>query len=67
MKDKEESPTAKEVLDILLKNYELAEEKQMPICQDTGIAVIFVELGQDVHLVGGDFTEALNEGVTPGL
>jgi len=62
----EESPTAKEVLGILLKNYELAEEKQMPICQDTGIAVIFVELGQDIHLTGGDFTEALNEGVRQG-
>jgi len=38
----------------------------MPICQDTGIAVIFVELGQDIHLTGGDFTEALNEGVRQG-
>lgn len=66
MKTKEESPTAKEVLDILLQNYELAEKEKMPICQDTGIAVIFVELGQDVHLVGGDFTEALNEGVRQG-
>jgi len=66
LKEKEESPTAKEVLTILLKNYKLAAEKQMPICQDTGIAVIFIELGQDVHLVGGDFVEALNEGVRQG-
>ncbi len=65
-KKKEESPTAKSVLDILLKNYELAEKEQMPICQDTGVAVCFVELGQDVHLVGGDFTDAINEGVRQG-
>jgi fumarate hydratase subunit alpha len=64
--NKEESETAKEVLTLLLENYELAEEKQMPICQDTGIAVIFVELGQDVHLTDGDFVEALNEGVRQG-
>ncbi|MDP8200872.1 MAG: fumarate hydratase [Candidatus Tenebribacter burtonii] len=65
-KEKEESPTAKNVLDILLENYELAEKEQMPICQDTGVAVYFVELGQDVHIVGGDFTEAINEGVRQG-
>ncbi len=66
LKMKEESPTAKSVLDILLENYELADKEQMPICQDTGIAVVFVELGQDVHLVGGDFTETINEGVRQG-
>lgn len=65
-KAKEESETGKEVLDILLENYELAAREKMPICQDTGIAVTFVELGQDVHLVGGDFTEAINEGVRQG-
>jgi len=65
-KEKEESPTAKNVLDILLENYELADKEQMPICQDTGIAVCFIEIGQDVHLTGGDFTEAINEGVRQG-
>ena len=65
-KEKEESPTAISVLDILLENYELADKEQMPICQDTGIAVVFVELGQDVHMIGGDFTEAINEGVRQG-
>ena len=65
-KEKEESPTAINVLDILLENYELADKEQMPICQDTGIAVCFVEIGQDVHLTGGDFTEAMNEGVRQG-
>jgi len=66
LKEKEESSTAKSVLDILLENYELAAKEQMPICQDTGVAVCFVEIGQDVHLVGGDFTEAMNEGVRQG-
>jgi len=64
--EKEESPTAKEVLTILLENYELAANEKMPSCQDTGVAVVFVELGQDVHLVGGDFYESINEGVRRG-
>ncbi len=64
--EKEESPTAKEVLSILLENYELAASEKMPSCQDTGVAVVFVELGQDVHLVGGDFYEAIHEGVRQG-
>ncbi|MCF7792940.1 MAG: fumarate hydratase [Candidatus Cloacimonetes bacterium] len=66
MKEKEESPTGKEVLDILLQNYELAAQEKMPICQDTGIAVTFLEIGQDIHLVGGDLYEAINEGVRQG-
>ncbi len=66
MKEEEISPTAREVLSILLENYELAASEKMPICQDTGIAVIFIELGQDVHLTGGDFYEAINEGVRQG-
>jgi len=65
-KAKEESETGKEVLDILLENYELAAKEKMPICQDTGIAVTFLEIGQDVHLIGGDLTEAINEGVRQG-
>ena len=66
MKESEESETAKEVLNILLENYQMAATEKMPICQDTGIAVTFIELGQDVHIVGGDFTEAINEGVRQG-
>lgn len=62
----EESVTAKEVLAILLKNYKLAAQEQMPICQDTGIAVVFIELGQDVLVTGGDFYSAINEGVRQG-
>lgn len=64
--EKEESPTAKEVLAILLENYELAAKEKMPSCQDTGVAVVFVELGQDVHIVGGDFYEAIHEGIRQG-
>ncbi|MBL7087084.1 MAG: fumarate hydratase, partial [Candidatus Cloacimonetes bacterium] len=63
---KEESPTAQEILSIMLENYKLAADEKMPICQDTGVAVVFVELGQDVHLIGGDFYEAINEGVRQG-
>lgn len=66
MYEKEESETAQEVLSILLKNYDLAAELKMPICQDTGTAVLFIELGQDVHIAGGDFYAALNEGVRQG-
>lgn len=64
--EKEESPTAKDILALMLENHKMAAEEQMPLCQDTGVAVVFVELGQDVHLVGGDFYEAVNEGVRQG-
>ena len=62
----EESPHGREVLELLLKNAEIATKEMMPICQDTGMAVFFVELGQDLHLKGGALTEALNEGVRRG-
>ncbi len=65
-REKEESDTAREIISIILENCKLAEKEKMPMCQDTGIAVVFVELGQDVHLVGGDFQEAINEGVRQG-
>lgn len=64
--EKEESPTAKEILSLMLENHKMAAREKMPMCQDTGVAVVFVELGQDVHLVGGDFYEAINEGVRQG-
>jgi fumarate hydratase subunit alpha len=66
MIDVEESPTGKEILNMLIENARIAREEQIPICQDTGFAVIFVELGQDVHLVGGDLNEALADGVRRG-
>jgi fumarate hydratase subunit alpha len=59
----EVSPTGKAVLAELLENARIAGEERVPICQDTGLAVIFIEVGQDVHLTGGDFRDAVDEGV----
>ncbi|MDO4483683.1 MAG: fumarate hydratase [Clostridia bacterium] len=56
---------AKDLLDILIRNKDIAREEQMPICQDTGMAIIFAEIGQEVHILG-DFTEAVNKGVSIG-
>lgn len=64
--EEEVSPVGKEILKQLLENARIAREEEVPMCQDTGFAVVFVELGQDVHLVGGDFYEAINEGVRKG-
>ena len=64
--DDEISDTGKNVLSQLVENAALAREKQTAICQDTGMAVIFVELGQDVHISGGNLTNAINEGVRRG-
>jgi len=61
--EKERSPVGKEVLRELLKNADTAREERMPICQDTGLAVTFLEIGHDAHVVGGDLTEAVTEGV----
>ncbi len=66
MQREEESELCKGIIGDILKNAEIAREKQMPICQDTGLAVFFVELGQDVHIVGGDFKAAMDEGVARG-
>ncbi|MDA0988261.1 MAG: fumarate hydratase [Chloroflexi bacterium] len=62
----EEAPRAQKVLDMILLNSEIAAEKQIALCQDTGTTVLFLEIGQDVHLVGGDLTKALAEGVRLG-
>ena len=62
----EESPVGREVLGQLVENADIAAADRVPICQDTGFAVVFAEVGQDVHLVGGDFDEAVNEGVRQG-
>ena len=62
----EVSPTGKDILEKLVENARIAREEAIPICQDTGFAVVFVELGQEVHLVGGDLKEAVNEGVRQG-
>jgi len=62
----EESPVGREVLAQLVENADIAAADRVPICQDTGFAVIFAEVGQDVHLTGGDFEEAVHEGVRQG-
>lgn len=63
---KEESSLGKEILLDILNNQEIARRNNVPICQDTGLAVVFLELGQDVRLVGGDLNEAIDEGVRRG-
>lgn len=62
----ERSPVGKGVFDDILANLDAAEAETLPICQDTGMAVVFIELGQDVHLVGGDLNDAVNKGVHDG-
>ena len=65
-KENETYPSAKEILDILIQNAEIAKNEDMPMCQDTGMAVVFIEIGQDVHIVGGSIEDAINEGVRQG-
>ena len=62
----EESPLCKEIIGDILKNAEIARIRQQPLCQDTGLAVFFIEMGQDVHIVDGDFSAAMDEGVALG-
>ena len=57
---------AKGVLDQIIENYEIADQQHVPICQDTGMACVFLEIGQDVHISGGDLSKAVNEGVRLG-
>jgi fumarate hydratase subunit alpha len=65
-RETEESPVGREVLGQLIENADIAAADRVPICQDTGFAVIFAEIGQDVHFVGGAFEDAVNEGVRQG-
>lgn len=58
-------PLAKNILGIIRENFEIAEEQKVPVCQDTGVACVFLEIGQDVH-ISGDLAEAVNEGVRQG-
>ena len=60
---KETSPIGKYVLNMIIENNKIASREEVPICQDTGLAVVFVDVGQEVYLVDGDFTEAINQGV----
>lgn len=65
-KNEEESELGKKIFAQLQENLEIAENDQIPICQDTGMAVFFFKIGQDVHFVGGDLNDAINEGVRQG-
>lgn len=62
----EEWEPAQGVLDNIITNFEIAKEEQVPICQDTGMACVFLEIGQDVHIIGGNLAEAVDEGVRRG-
>ncbi|MGX8698804.1 MAG: fumarate hydratase, partial [bacterium] len=63
---RETDPAGRLALEDIVENYRCAAREALPICQDTGMAVVFAELGQEVHISGGDFTEAVNEGVRRG-
>lgn len=62
----EKSPLGREIFDQMIENCDLARRNDVPVCQDTGMAVVFAEIGQDVHLTGGDFETAVDEGVRQG-
>jgi len=64
--ERESSPLGKEVLSQLIENSKIASKEQLPFCQDTGYAVLFVEMGQEVKISGGGLDEALHEGVRQG-
>ena len=57
---------AKEILEKILTNIDIAKKEEMPICQDTGMACVFIEIGQDVHIIGGNLKDAINEGIRQG-
>lgn len=65
-KSKENFDMAQNILDVLLENVDIAEKEARPMCQDTGMAVVFLEIGQEVHVVGGSLEDAINEGVRQG-
>ncbi|WP_206496793.1 fumarate hydratase, partial [Micrococcus sp. KRD077] len=65
-KNEETWKLAEDVLDKIIINSEIACNEEMPMCQDTGMACVFVEIGQDVHLIGGSLEDAINEGVRRG-
>src|SRR5437879_5103279 len=65
-REREESPLGRQILDQLLANQEVAAEGEYPYCQDTGFTVVFMDVGQDVHVVGGDLGAAIDRGVATG-
>ncbi len=65
-RQKEESPLARDILDEIIENARIAREEKLPLCQDCGTAVVFLEIGQEVHITGGDLDSAVTEGVRQG-
>ncbi len=65
-RQKEESPLAKDALDKIIENAKIARKESLPLCQDCGTTVIFLEIGQGIHIIGGDINEAITEGVCQG-
>lgn len=65
-KNNEKSEIGKDILGNMIENAKIAKEEQLPICQDTGVACVFLEIGQDVHLIDGNLEEAINSGVREG-
>jgi len=65
-RQKEDGVIAQGILDNIIDNFDIADNENVPVCQDTGMACVFMEIGQDVHITGGDLTEAVNEGVRLG-
>ena len=65
-RENEEAPIGREIMDLLIENARIAKDESIPMCQDTGFAVFFVELGEAVHIVDGSLMDALNEGVRQG-
>jgi fumarate hydratase subunit alpha len=63
---REESPLGRRTLEQLVRNYELAAAERVPVCQDSGVAVVFLEMGQDVHWVGGSLSDAIHAGIREG-
>ena len=64
--DREESPLGRRTLEQLVRNYEVAAAERVPVCQDSGVAVVMLEVGQDVHWIGGSMQEAVHDGVREG-
>ena len=65
-RDEEKAPLGKQILGQLVENMDIAKSEMIPVCQDTGMAVIFIEVGQDVHFIGGNIEDAINQGIREG-
>ena len=65
-REEEESPVARQILDQILENADIAAGEEMPLCQDCGLAIVFLQIGQEVHVSGGDLYQAVDEGVRQG-